>query len=245
MTDFSESRNRKPQMRSPGFALEAATTNIRSTASDMHELGNIMVALRSCLEWLRGRQGTDELEGLVRAGLEASEQGMAAFRRLHEPMRLHDRRMLEANATALVSGQQVLFDHLLAAAITATGADMGNLQLVDSTTGALRIVSSHGFRAPFLSFFAEVRVDDASACGAALNQGHRIIVSDVSRSEIFSGTDGGEILRYAGVRAVQSTPLFDRAGCLFGMISTHWASPWAPSDNDLSLLDKVLSARPV
>jgi hypothetical protein len=48
-------------------------------------------------------------------------------------------------------------------------------------------------------------------------------------------------LRDAGVRAVQSTPFFDRTGRLIGMISTHWTSVWRPSENDLTSLDEVLS----
>jgi hypothetical protein len=55
--------------------------------NDMHELGNAIVALEFCLRQLDGRQRTDELEGLVRSGLEVCEQGIAAFRRVHEAVR--------------------------------------------------------------------------------------------------------------------------------------------------------------
>jgi hypothetical protein len=55
----------------------------------MHELGNLMVAVHFCLRQLRGRQGTNELESVVRTGLEVSEQGMAAFRKVHEAMHVH------------------------------------------------------------------------------------------------------------------------------------------------------------
>ena len=55
---------------------------------DMHELGNLIVALQFCLRQLGGRQRTDELEGIVRAGLQVCEQGIAAFRKVDEAVRI-------------------------------------------------------------------------------------------------------------------------------------------------------------
>jgi hypothetical protein len=58
----------------------------------MHELGNTIVALQYCFRQLGGRQGTDELEGVVRTGLEICKQGMAAFREIQRQasVREHD-----------------------------------------------------------------------------------------------------------------------------------------------------------
>jgi hypothetical protein len=50
--------------------------------TDRHELGNIMVAAHFCLQRLRGRQVSDELEGVVRNAIDLCESGMRAFRRL-------------------------------------------------------------------------------------------------------------------------------------------------------------------
>ena len=58
------------------------------TRSEMHELGNLIVALQFCLRQLGGRQRTDELEGVVRNGLEVCEQGITAFRKVHEAVRV-------------------------------------------------------------------------------------------------------------------------------------------------------------
>ena len=52
-----------------------------------------------------------------------------------------------------------------------------------------------------------------------------------------AGSDDLETYRQTGIRAVQSTPLFSRAGRLLGMISTHWRRPHQPSERDLHLLD--------
>lgn len=138
------------------------------------------------------------------------------------------------------AARAALFNDIVDEAIAATGADMGNLQLVDPATGTLGIAASRGFGPPFLTFFAAVQSTDDSACGAALKQANRIIVPDVARSEIFMGHQSGEVLGEAGVLAVQSTPMFGRTGHLIGMISTHRASVWLPSDRDLARVDALV-----
>ena len=121
-------------------------------------------------------------------------------------------------------------------AIAITGADKGNLQLLDSTTGALTIAAQCGFEEPFLKFFASVR-DDASACATAMRSGERVIVEDVQQSEIFAGQPSKDVLIDAGVCAVTSTPLLASTGNLLGMISTHFATPHRPNERELHLMD--------
>jgi GAF domain-containing protein len=134
---------------------------------------------------------------------------------------------------------RAFFDLLLEEAVAAAGAERGTLQLMDDPTRSLRIVASRGFDLPFLEFFAAVRENDDSACARTLRERGRIIVPDITQSEIFSGTPSGDVLRTANVRAVQSTPLFDRYGRQIGALSTHWASVWRPSDDALSRLDAL------
>lgn len=45
--------------------------------------------------------------------------------------------------------------------------------------------------------------------------------------------------RLSGIRAVQSTPLLSRNGCIVGMISNHWREPHQPSERNLRLLDII------
>ena len=132
-----------------------------------------------------------------------------------------------------------LFDVLLEEAMAATGADKGTFQVIDRSTQSLRIVASRGFGSDFLGFFSAVRESDDCACGRSLKAAGRIIVPDISESEIFIGTRSGEVLRDAKVRAVQSTPLLDRQGQLIAVMSTHWASAWRPGDDALSRLDAL------
>ena len=92
MTDvpYPRADTRPPQAPSSNAQKQAWTVvNIGpSTRSEMHELGNLIVALQFCLRQLGGRQSTDELEGVVRTGLEVCEQGMTAFRKVHDAVRV-------------------------------------------------------------------------------------------------------------------------------------------------------------
>jgi len=122
---------------------------------------------------------------------------------------------------------------ILDAAIAMTGADMGNLQLIDDASGSLE----RGCNERFLRFFASVAVDENSACAAALASGRRIIVEDVTKSEIFAGQPALAVMVQAGARAVQSTPLVSSAGVTLGMISTHFRRPHRLDDRELQLID--------
>jgi len=125
---------------------------------------------------------------------------------------------------------------ILDVGIQITGADMGNIQLRAPRTGSLKIVVHQGFEAEFLEFFATVQ-DHAAACGTAMAAGQRIIVDDVTENPIFDGTEARGVLLRAGVRAVQSTPLWTHQGDLVGMLSTHYRRAGRPAERDLHLLD--------
>jgi PAS domain S-box-containing protein len=70
-----------------------------------------------------------------------------------------------------------------------------------------------------------------------MRNAQRTIVEDVTQSPIFVGTSALEVQITAGVRAVQSTPLFGHEGALIGMLSTHWHVPHRPEQRHLRLLD--------
>jgi len=110
----------------------------------------------------------------------------------------------------------------------------------DRSVNGLRVVASRGFDPSFLQFFATVRVEDSCVCGSALRQAGRVIVPNVTTSEIFKGAPSREVLRNADVRSVQATPIFSRARWLIGVISTHWTSDHWPSDEELARLDVVV-----
>jgi K+-sensing histidine kinase KdpD len=78
-------------------------------------------------------------------------------------------------------------NHALETAIAITGADKGNVQLFDGNSVALTIAAHRGFEDNFLKFFEDVR-NDNTACAEAMRSARRVIVEDVTRSEIFAAT---------------------------------------------------------
>ena len=65
----------------------------------------------------------------------------------------------------------------------------------------------------------------------------RIIVEDVTKSEIFYDQPTVKVLLDAGVWAVQATPLIDADGKVFGVITTHFSAPHRPQDRELRFID--------
>ena len=128
-------------------------------------------------------------------------------------------------------------EKVLDAAIALSGADKGNVQLVEPVTGRLRIVAQRGFDEPFLRSFEAVGRGDDSACGATLDASERVLVEDVTTSAIFRGLPSLSVLVDAGVRAVQSTPLLTSSGSVVGVVSTHYSYPRKFDERELRFLD--------
>ena len=134
---------------------------------------------------------------------------------------------------------QDLLDPVLKMAVEVTGADMGNIQVLDGAEGVLRIKAQRGFKRPFLDFFARVQDGPGSSCGAAMQLAEPVIVEDVRISPIFAGTASLDVLLDAGVQACQSTPVVSPAGQVVGMLSTHYRKPMRPTDRDLELIGQL------
>jgi len=126
-----------------------------------------------------------------------------------------------------------LLDEVLEFALTLLHAERGNVQLADPATGALRIAAQRGFGAEFMAYFAAV-TDDRSACGRAAQHHAQVVIADVITDPGFA--PHRDIALASGFRAVQSTPLVDRAGHLVGMLSTHYARPTTPPRRDLQIV---------
>jgi PAS domain S-box-containing protein len=165
-------------------------------------------------------------EEALRESEERLAADLAAMTRLQE---ISTRLVQSSDAAGLLLA-------IVDAAIAVTGADMGNIQLRDHDSGALKIVASRGFEDPFLEFFSAVH-GGLAACGTAMKRGQRVIIEDVAASPVFAGTPALDVMLAAGARAVQSTPLVSRSGRLVGMLSTHHRAPRKPADRDLHILD--------
>src|SRR5579872_4241296 len=96
-------------------------------------------------------------------------------------------------------------DEIVAAAINLTEAEKGNLQLLDGNSGALTIAAQRGFKEALSNFFATRNVD--SACASAMSSFERVVVEDVTTSQIFAGKPSLNVMLEADVREVVSTPL--------------------------------------
>src|SRR5262249_44783945 len=114
-------------------------------------------------------------------------------------------------------------------------ADRGNVQLADPESGALKIIAQHGFDEAFLAHFAVVD-DDGSACGRAARRTAQLVITDVITDPGFE--PHREIAVASGFRAVQSTPLVNRAGHLVGMLSTHYPRPTTLPRRDLQIVSR-------
>jgi GAF domain-containing protein len=128
-----------------------------------------------------------------------------------------------------------LLDEVLAFALTLLRAERGNVQLADPATGALRIAAQRGFGPEFMEYFATVS-DDQSACGRAARQHAQVVITDVTTDPGFA--PHRDIALASGFRAVQSTPLVNRAGHLVGMLSTHYPRPTTPPHSDLQIISR-------
>jgi len=126
-----------------------------------------------------------------------------------------------------------LLDEVLEVALRLVHAERGNVQLADPATGALRIAAQRGFGPEFVEYFAAV-TDDGSACGRAAQQHSQVVITDVTTDPGFA--PHREIALASEFRAVQSTPLVNRAGQLVGMLSTHYPRPTILPRRDLQIV---------
>ncbi|MBL9138136.1 MAG: PAS domain-containing protein [Verrucomicrobiales bacterium] len=159
-----------------------------------------------------------------------SEQLLA--RNLDAMVRLQNLGMLFVQAEGLPAALGEVVD----TAIAISGADFGNIQLLDPATGNLRIMAHRGLPQQWLDFWNS-EGNGQGSCGAALAQGERVIVEDVVLSPMFRETPALGVQLQAGVRAVQSTPLVSRSAKVVGMFSTHFRLPQRPDRHVLQMLD--------
>jgi hypothetical protein len=115
-----------------------------------------------------------------------------------------------------------------------------DLQLVDGTTGSLRITAHRGFNADFLAFFATVHPQQGTACAQALVSRRPVLIDDVARSAIFAGHPTREPILDVGSRVVHSYPLVTDGVGIAGVLSFHYRMP--PGPNPAALI-AMMAAR--
>ncbi|WP_306299017.1 ATP-binding protein [Nostoc sp. T09] len=151
---------------------------------------------------------------------------------------LQDTQLLrELGARLVTEGDfQILYQEIIAAAITITQAQAGTLQLLDAATNELVMLASQNIPLEMSEPFCRIDASFNTSCGVALRVGERSFVDfDVPESEDSHGSL--RLLMEAGYLSAQSTPLITRSGRLIGMVSNHWRTHYRPSDRQLRFLD--------
>jgi PAS domain S-box-containing protein len=173
----------------------------------------------------------------------AGESGRAqiAFRESRERLahEIAGARTLQAISTRLISEvtQESLFAQLLDAAMELMGADFSSIQLLAADGKTLVLIGWRNFPPASAAHWRHITTDQGCACGMALREKKRVLISDVEASEFIEEGEDLQEYRRCGIRAVQSSPLYSRSGHPLGMISTHWRHPHAPTDGDFMLFD--------
>ena len=150
---------------------------------------------------------------------------------------LKDTQMLRNLSVRLATENdiQVLYDEILAAAITFIRADAGTIQIFDEASQDLLLLASHGFERTMTEYFYCVDASSHTPYGIALARGKRAFVDfDVPDED-----PDGSLHKHveAGYLSGQSTPLISRSGKPIGMVSTHWCQHYQPSERQLRFLD--------
>lgn len=211
--------------------LQPQTNSVSIVVTDLTSQKELEEELRKAKSNLEEQvaERTKELresEGRLFRILEHSAADLKAMRRLNE---------IGTRCAQEGIDRAACLQEILDVAIEISGADKGNVQLVDPVSGSLNIIAQNGFEDSFIDFFADV--DRSSACGLAWQTGQRVVVEDVRQSALFVGSPSLPMMNRAGVRAVQSTPLVSSAGNVLGVISTHFGTARRPTEQELRLMD--------
>lgn len=133
--------------------------------------------------------------------------------------------------------RQTILDDLARTVALIQGADSALVSLVASEAGSLR-PAAH-YRVPEVLLDALQRVAPGTSPWArCLASGEHVFIDDVS-------TDPGfepflEAARQAGVRTVSSSPITDRTGKVFGVMSSYFQHPASPTRRYPALVDLAI-----
>lgn len=116
-------------------------------------------------------------------------------------------------------------EEILSTAVALLGADKGHMQLLNESSGVLRIAAQVGFGAD-------------SAAGHAPRCGSRTIIQDVEADASYESLR--PVARAANYRAVVSTPLVGPDGTASGMLSAYFKAVHRPTEQELRVLDLLV-----
>ena len=170
-----------------------------------------------------------------------AKQAEAALRRSEERLTREALRAkaLQSISTRLISEStaESLHVQILHSAMEVMESDAACIQMVAADNMSLRLIAWTNFPADCVPFWECVEAGARSACGKALRDCQRVVVTDIEACDFMAGTQEQVEYRRGGVRGVQSTPLRSRTGRLVGILSTHWRRPHSPTEDDFIFFD--------
>jgi two-component system CheB/CheR fusion protein len=187
------------------------------------------------------RSTQDRIDGVVITFVD-----ITARKRAEEALRRSEQRLAEELDTMVRLHELVgrllkspdlsaALQEVLDAAIDITNADMGSIQLLDPSAMTLSIAAQHGFRDDHLDHFRIQMIGDGSAASRALESRERVIVRDVEEGPRYA--PHAKVAASASYRGMQASPLLSHQGKILGVLSTHYARAYQPSERDLRILD--------
>jgi PAS domain S-box-containing protein len=144
-------------------------------------------------------------------------------------------KLYEISALFLREGNiEEVFEKVIEAALAISGAEMGNIRLVDPKTGQLKLVSQQGYH------HWRLKYHDTNGDENGLSN-KQIMFED--KAQDFPVVDENELAEQvaAGIWAVQSTSLRSRNGELLGILATYFHSSSKLENRVLTLLDLLAS----
>ncbi len=131
---------------------------------------------------------------------------------------------------------QEIFKKVIAVALEISGADMGNIRLIDPESGHLKITEQQGFDQP-LKEFCNYTGEGDCLCDMAMKRNERFVIEDITQSPLVGNKTELEEHLAAGVHAVQSIPLKNRNSDLLGILSIYYRAANHPDKRLLTMLE--------
>lgn len=175
-----------------------------------------------------------DVSALRRTERELAQAREALADQMRDTERLHELSMRQDDEADLPA----LLEEITSVAVDITQADMGNLLLVDETTGELVGRAYSGFDESFRNATRRFHPDSLdSPCTRAIKARRRVIAPNVEGSDLCAASNVRSLLLENGIRALESTPLIARSGRVLGVIATHYRRPTTPDNQALRRLD--------
>ena len=125
---------------------------------------------------------------------------------------------------------------VLDATVALLHADKGFVELLDDSDGRLRVIGHLGYAQTMTPRVRELRA--GGRFEGAARHGRAVVVDAATDPAL---APARAIVSEAGVRGLQSTPLYGSDGGLIGVVSTQYAEARSPRQVDLEFLDSLLA----